>query len=134
MTLTKNSKSLHISPISVFRLFISVYDVTLVEIKFNHSKLCNFTSSWKMVKNTIKLYYRKRFLHKSNKNVRKTRGDMFYAFVGMASHAPNTKLCNSVTSWNLTKSPQNFVQCSFSIELTRIWHKNKGKSLASFPL
>ena len=34
-------------------MFIRVYDVTYVEIQFNHSKLCDFIKFVKMVKNTI---------------------------------------------------------------------------------
>ena len=42
-----------------------------------------------------------------------------YTFVGMILHALNAKLCNFITSSNLTKLPQNFVQCFFSIKLTQ---------------
>ena len=42
-----------------------------------------------------------------------------YTFVDMILHALNAKLCNFITLWNLTKLPQNFVQCFFSIELTQ---------------
>ena len=44
------------------------------------------------------------------------------------------KLCNFITSRNLMKLPQNFVQRSFSMQLTKIWHKNRGEALASNPL
>ena len=118
---------------SIFCLFIRVYDVIYVLIQFNRSKLCNFISSWKMVKNTIKLYYRRCFIYKSNKNAQKTRGDIFYAFADMTSFTLNAKLCNFITSWNLIKAPQNFVQRSFSIQLTKIWYKNRGELWPQFP-
>ena len=54
--------------ISMFCMFIHVYGITYVETRFNHSKLRNFISSWKMVKNTIKLHSIL-FLHKINKKV-----------------------------------------------------------------
>ena len=50
-----------------------VYDVIYAGIQFNRSRLCNFTSSCKMVKNTLKHYYRC-FLHKSNKKCKENQG------------------------------------------------------------
>ena len=104
------------------------------EIQFNSSRLCNFTSLWKMVISNIKLYYRRCFLHKSNKKCKENQGDMFYAFAGMMSHTLNAKRCNFITLWNLIKLPQNFVERHFSIQLTIIWHKNRDEALASNPL
>ena len=72
MGLTENSKTLHIS-YNKHILFIRVKDVTHVETEFNHSKLCNFISLWKMVKNTKKLC-RKFFSHKISKNIQKKSG------------------------------------------------------------
>ena len=82
--------------ISIFCLFIRVYDVIYVEIQFNRSKSCNFTSLLKMVKNTIKHYYRRCFLHESKKKCKENQGGMFYTFAGV------TYLCwtqSIVTLW-----------------------------------
>ena len=54
-----------------------------------------------MVKNTIKLYRRffsKNLTKKLTKKTKKTRGEMFCAFVGMTSLTLNSKLCNFITS------------------------------------
>ena len=67
MTVTKNAKN-----VDVLRMLIRVYDVPYVKIQFNHSKRLNFISSWKMVKNTVKLYCR--FF------VEKTRGNIPYIY------------------------------------------------------
>ena len=45
----------------------------------------------------------------------------------------NSKFCNFTTFWNVTKTPQNFVQDSFSIRLTKICYKNRGEILGSGP-
>ena len=50
----------------MFCIFIRVYYVTYIEMQFDNSKLRNFRSSWKMVKNTINICWRL-FLHKTNK-------------------------------------------------------------------
>ena len=104
------------------------------EIQFNRLRLCNLTSSWKMVKNTVKVYYRRCFLHKSTKKCKENQGWHVFYIRGMTSHTLNAKLCKFITSWNLMKSPQNFVQRPFSIQLTKIWHKNRGEALAWIPL
>ena len=49
---------------------------------------------------------------------------MFCTFAGMTSLTLNSKLCNFITLWNLTKTLQNFVQSSFSIKLRKICHKD----------
>ena len=41
----------------------------------------------------------------------------------MTSLKLNSKLCNFITRWNLTKMTQNFVLGSFSITLTKIHNK-----------
>ena len=43
------------STISILFMFICMDDATCVETQFDHSKLCNFISSWGMAKMTIKL-------------------------------------------------------------------------------
>ena len=104
-----------------------MYDVTYEEIQFNCSRLCNFTSLWKMVKNTVKLHYRF-FFHKSNQKFKENQGwHVLYI------HEYDVTYAECKTSWNLVKSPQNFVQHSFSMQLPKIWHKNRGKALASIP-
>ena len=84
-----------------------------------------------MVKNTTKLY-RRLFLRKTNtkkqgkpvENILHIRGyDVTYA-----------EFKTFITSRNLTKTPQNFVQGSFSIKLTIIFHKKRVEGLASGPL
>ena len=54
MALTKNFKTLYISR-NKHIIFIPLENVTHVETQCNHSKLCNFISSWEIVKNTNKL-------------------------------------------------------------------------------
>ena len=104
-------------------MLVRVDDVTNVETQSNHSKLCIFISSRKKVKDTITLF-RKFIFHKINKKFeKKTSGKMFCTFAGMTSLASNSKLCNFVTSLKLVKTPQNFVQGSFSIKLMKICHE-----------
>ena len=87
-----------------------------------------------MVKNTIKLC-RRFFLQKVNKNIqKKTRSEMFCAFAGMTSLTSNLKLHNFITSEKLIKTPQNIVQGSFPVKLTKVYHKNMDEDLASGPL
>ena len=75
------------------------------------------------------------FLHKVNKLCKKNqRWHVLYVRGYSTSHALNAKLWNFITLWNLTKSLQYFVTCSFCIELTKIWHKNTGKALALISL
>ena len=117
--------------INIFCLFIFVHDVTYAEIQFNRSlQLHKFMKNGQ---NTIKLFIGGFFSLKVTKNAKKTRGDMFYTFAGMTSHKLNAKLCNFITSWNLMRSPRNFVQRSFSIQLTKICQK-RDKALVSIPL
>ena len=49
------------------------------------------------------------------KNAKKTSGEMFCTFAGMASLPQYSKLCNFITSLILTKAPQKFVQGSFPL-------------------
>ena len=74
------------------------------------------------------------FSIKVTKTAKKSRGDMFHTFAGVTSHTLNAKLCNFITSWNLIKSPQNFAQRFFSIQLTKIWHKTRDEAVASILL
>ena len=53
---------------------------------------------------------------------------------GMTSLTLNPKLCNFITSWNLIKMPQNFVQGSLSLKSTKIWYRIRGKVLVSRPI
>ena len=73
------------------------------------------------------------FSLKLTKNAKKTRGEIFCTFSSMKSRTLYSKLGNFVTSWNMTKTPQNFVQGSFSIKLTKEFHKNRIEDLASGP-
>ena len=115
-------------------MFVRVYDVTYIKIEPNHGKLRNFISSLKMYKNTTKLY--RFFLHKSykKKNSKKIRWEMFCTFECMTSLELNSKLYKFLTSTNLIKTPQNFVQDSFSMQLRKICHKNRVEFFASGPL
>lgn len=110
----------------MFCIFICMYDDTYVEIQFNNSKPIKSISSWNMVKNTKTLYV-VLFLNKTSKECKKTQQVMFCIFAIMMSLTLNSKFCKVITSWNLTKMSQNFVQDSFSINLTKICHKSKGK-------
>ena len=60
--------------------------------------------------------------------------EIFCTFAGMTSLTLNSKLCNYTVSWNLTKTPQNFVKGSLSIKLTKKCHKNKGNFRPLSPL
>ena len=64
------------------------------------------TSRKKWSKTSQNFIIRGAFSIKVTKNAKKTRGNMFYTFTGMTSHALNTKFCNFIT---LIKSAQNFV-------------------------
>ena len=57
---------------------------------------------------------------------------MFCTFAGMMSLTLNSKLCNFIISWNLTKTQQSFVQDSFSIKLTKAYLKKTGESKLQF--
>ena len=54
-------------------MLIHVDDFTYAKTQFDHSKLCNFVSSLKIVKNTIKLCLRFS-LHKINKIMHRKPG------------------------------------------------------------
>ena len=101
-------------------MLIRADDVTYIKTQFNHLKLCNFISSLKMVKNTIKLC-RRFFLHKSNMK-RKP---------GVESLMSNSKLFRFITLGKLIKTPENFVQGFLSVKLTNVCHKNRGEGLVS---
>ena len=109
-------------------MFIRVYNAPYVQIQFNRSKLRNFISSWKMVKNTIKFY--RLFLNKTNK----TRVEMFCTSAGMTSLTLNPRLRNFITPGNLIKTPQNFIQGSFSIKLTKNGIKAEVEVWAQVPI
>ena len=114
-------------------MFIGMDGVIYLAIQSNYFKLCNFISSWKIIKNTIKPC-RRLLLHKINRNMqRKSRLKCFvhsrYDVITL-----NSKLYNFITLWKLMKTPQNFLQGSFSVRLTKLCHKNGGKGLASGPL
>ena len=111
--------------------YFHVYDVPYFEFYFNHLKLRNFTSLWKMVKNTIKLY-RRLFLHKTNKNWKEIQGKMFFTFGCDVSYA-EFKTCNFITLCKLTETPQNILKGYFCIKLTKICHKNRVVVLGSGP-
>ena len=69
-------------------MFIRVYDVTYVEIQFNHSKLCDFIKFVKMVKNTINFiggFSSIKQKQKQKQNAKETRDNMSCRFAGMTS-------------------------------------------------
>ena len=84
----------------------------------NHSKLRNFINSWEMAKTTIK---RCKWLNW------KTRDELLCAFAGMTSLTRDSKLCNFITWWELIKTPQNFIQGSFSTKSFEFCYKNWGR-------
>ena len=89
--------------------------------QFSHSEL-NFSSSWKIVTNTIKLC-RKFILHKINKNMKRKPGMKYIVHWQVWRHI-KFKLCNFITSLKLIKTPKTFVQSSFFIKLIKMCHKN----------
>ena len=86
-----------------------------------------------MFKNITKLYLGGIFLHKGDKKWKENQE--WYALYIRWYDVTYTacKTLYFITSWNLIKSPQSFVQRSFSIQLTKIWHKNRDEVLASIP-
>ena len=59
----------------VISIIIRVDDVNYVETTSNHSKLCNFAASSKIIRNNIKLS-RRFFLHNINENMQKSWGNI----------------------------------------------------------
>ena len=60
-----------------------------------------------------------------------SQGEMFFAFAGMASLTPNSKLHIFVKT---DKTLQKFLQGSYSIKLTKLCLKNRRDVLVSVPL
>ena len=59
---------------------------------------------------------------------------MFCTFTGMTSITPDSKLCNFITSCELSiKTPQNFAQGSFSIKSLKLCHKNRNEFWPQVP-
>ena len=135
MALTKDSKSSHVSHVDWFAcMLIRVYDITYIAIQFNHSKLSNFISSWKMVKNTTK---RSRwfFLRETDKKMKRKPGVKCFVYLRVWRHLRwIKKLCNFRASRNSTQIPQKFAPRSFSIKLRKLCYKKRGEVLASGPL
>ena len=90
--------------LSLLIITICVDDVTNVRTQFNQSKLRNFISSWKVVKNNIKLC-RRLFLFKYAKKISR---QMFFAFASMASLTPNSNFCNFMTSKRTDQNATKF--------------------------
>ena len=63
-------------------MFIRVYDVTYVEVQFSHSRLYKFISSWKVDKNSMKLY--RFFFIKLTKKYKENEGWNILKFRGYA--------------------------------------------------
>ena len=113
--------------ISILSMFICVDDVTNVETSSkNHPKLSKFITPWQKTPWN--------FVETSLFSIKLTIWkETVSALVGMMSLASNSKLCNFITSLKLIKTPQKFVQGSFSVKLIKICHKNRGEVLASGP-
>ena len=77
-----------------------------------------------MVKTTIK-FCKSFFFYEINKNMQEKRTKCFY-ICGMTSLTLDSKHCNFITSEELIKTPQNFVQDSFSKKSLRSCHKHRG--------
>ena len=90
--------------LSLLIITICADDVTNVRTQFNQSKLHNFISSWKVVKNNIKLC-RRLFLFKYAKKISR---QMFFAFASMASLTPNSSFCNFMTSKRTDQNAPKF--------------------------
>ena len=68
-------------------------------------------------------------LHKIKKDMQENpEAKVFRTFGGMTSLTPNSKLWKFLTSWKLIKTPYNFVQGSWSIKLTKVYHKNRSEA------
>ena len=105
MTFIKTFKSLC--------MIIRVDDVTYIKMQFAHSKLCNFISSWEIIK--------------------RYQETMLKVLSGMKSLILKLKLCNFITSWKLIKTPQNFVRVLSCLKLIKICHKTGMKFWSQFP-
>ena len=106
-------------------MFICVDDVIYIETQFYRSEFCDFINLWKMVKNTIKLWWRF-FLHKINKNMQRKPVVKCVVYSWVWCHFQK-KLLNFIILQKLTKTPQTFVQGLSSITLTEICHKSRGE-------
>ena len=126
MALTKNSRSLHVSHSQhVFYVHPRVW----CHLRRDAVESFKTSQLHKFVKNSQKHF----FSLKLAKNTKKTRGEIFCTFSSMKSLTLYLKLGNFVTSWNMTKTPQNFVEGSFCIKLTKEFPKNRIEDLASGP-
>ena len=128
VTLTKTSESLHLSHI-LHIMYLKLWG-------WRHSRrdsliIQNFASSLVRERLSKPIKILPRFLlHKINKNMQIYPGQKYFAQSRVWRHlVSNLKLCNFVT-WKLIETLQNFVHCSFCVELTKIYHKNTGKFLA----
>ena len=61
---------------------------------------------------------------------KENQDSMFCTFAGMKS-LMNSKLCNFITSREQIKTPQKFLQDTFSIKSLKLCHKNWGEFLNS---
>ena len=100
-----------------------LFEFANIETRSNYSKLHNFITSKKMVKNVIKPCQRL-FLYNINKNMqKKSRGKIFFRFAGIISLISNPKLCNFITLWKMIKAPKTFLRffpCKISRDIKTV--------------
>lgn len=86
-------------------MVIRRYDVTCVETPPYHSKLPNFITSWKMIKNATKVW-RRTFLHKIKINMQKYQGRNFMDICGSSvTYVEFKNLCNFITGTSRVLPP-----------------------------
>ena len=81
-----------------------------------------------MVKNTIKPY-RSSFSIKAT--CQENQEWNVLCIRSMMSFMSHSKLFKFITLRKLIKPPQNFVHAFFSVNITKVCHKNRGEALAS---
>ena len=74
------------------------------------------------------------FSIKLTKYVKKTSGEIFCTFAGVASLTLDSELCNFITLRERMKTTPNFLQGSFPIKSLKLYHKNRISFLASSPV
>ena len=118
MTSTKKIQKFTGKPQLAYFVCSFAYRVTYFEIQFNHSKLRNFITSEANFTGFFSLNLTRKCIENQGFNALSIRGyDITFIL--------NSKLYNFITSRTLIKTSQNFLQDSFSIKLTKIYHKNR---------
>ena len=104
-------------------------DVTYIETHVYHPKFRNFINLYKILKNTIKLWWG--FFPVTL--TKKCKENQWWNVLFIRRGVTFKKLCNFITSWKRAKTPKTFVQGPFSIKLTKIHHKAEVKFCPEVP-